>query len=444
MDIEKIGEELNRVRESDGLEVVSGRGHLNLLRFSNSTFHQSVDTDLNAVYMRSRYGKKQGTATTLNLNRDALIHALRQSENIAKITPEDPYLPPLMESDKREYNAIDAKLEELDGKKKAEILSDIFRSFENYSFYGSFSTYELYSTLFHSTGFVLNSAFGDAQLNLLVIDDKTENSVWIQKSFKDPSSINIDEIKDTISKKLSFPSPITLPKGTYTVILEPVALFDLLSYFQYVAFSGQAHLDGYSPLKGRVGEKVFSSSLTLIDDPLDESLLPVKFDAEGVPKKKTVFIENGVFKSIAYDRKTALRANTTSTGHSASPFGHIVVTHLKMEEGEKSLGELIEGTEKGILITRFHYINIVDMQKLVFTGMTRDGTFLIENGKLTKTLTNMRFNVSLFDAFSEENLIVGRGTSDVGMAETYEGRIPLRYRIPPVKIKNFNFIQSGK
>ncbi len=444
MDIEKIGEELNRVRESDGLEVLSGGTHLNLLRFSNSTFHQTVDTDLIAVAVRSRFGKKTGTAMTLNLNRNSLLETLRESESIARISPEDPYLPPLIESGEHGYDAITSELSRLTPEKKVEIMRDIFNTFKNYKFYGVFFNYEAKTTLFHSTGFNLNTAFNEAQLNLLAVDEKTDNSVWIQRSLRDPSAIDTEEIKKTIEWKLSFEKPETIPPGKYTVILEPVALFDLLMYLPYLAFSGTSHVDGYSPLKGKLGEKVFSSELTLIDDPLDETLFPVKFDAEGVPKKKMVFVENGVFKAIAYDRKTAIKAKTESTGHAGSAFGGIMISHLKMEEGEKTLSELIEETEKGILITRFHYINVVDMQKLVLTGMTRDGTFLIENGKVKKALTNMRFNISLFDAFSDENLIVGKGAQDIGMAEIYDFREPARYRIPPVKIKNFNFIQTGK
>ncbi len=444
MDIEKIGGELNRVRESDGLEVVTGRTRLSLLRFSNSTFHQTTDTDLDGVAIRSRLGKKTGIAMTLNLNRDSLLSALRKSEGIAKVSPEDPYLPPLMEDGLREYDATVPELSALTPVKRAEILRDIFNTFKNYRFFGVFFYYDARQFMFQSTGFSLRTAFNEAQLNLLVVDEKTDNSLWIQKSLRSPDDIDTEEIKETIDWKLSFVEKETIPPGKYTVILEPVALFNLLMYLPYLAFSGVAHTDGYSPLKGKLGEKVFSSNLTLIDDPLDDTLFPVKYDAEGVPKRKTIFVENGIFKAIAYDRKTALKAKTESTGHAGSPFGGVMITHIKMEEGEKSLNDLIEETEHGILITRFHYVNIVDMQKLVFTGMTRDGTFLIENGKIKKTLSNMRFNVSLFDILSDENLTVGKGAEDIGMAELYDFREPARYRIPPVKIKNFNFIQTGK
>lgn len=443
-DIGSIGEDLNRVRASDGLEVVTSSMNLSLLRFSNSTFHQNVDTELNWVHIRSRFKNRAGNAATSNLSRDSLLKALRQSESIAKISLEDPYLPPLMKMDKREYDATVPQLLTLTPEKSAKVLKEIFKTFKNVRFYGVFFNYTEKQSLFHSTGFKLKSAFNEIQLNLLGIEDKTHNSVWIQKSLRDLNDVEVEELKNTIDWKLSFGEPGVIEPGKYTVILEPVALFDLLMYLTYIGFSGTAHVDGYSPLKDRLGEKVFSQDLTLIDDPLDENLFPIKYDFEGIPKRRTLFVDRGVFNAIAYDRKTALKAGTESTGHAATPFGGIMITHLKMKEGKNTISELIEDTEKGILITRFHYINVVDMQNLTFTGMTRDGTFLIENGKITKSLSNMRFNVSLFEVLSDENLIIGKDTQDIGMAEIYGDRVPLRYRLPCVKIKNFNFIQSEK
>ncbi len=441
-DIRKIGEELNRIRKSDGLEVIYGDAEVSFLRFANSTFHQHIFNDIGHVVIRSRYGKKTGIASTSSFEKDALIDALRKSEEIAKVSPEDPHLPDLQKEMVLEYRSVSDEIEELTPEKRASILNEIFKRFPDFEFYGAFFTYKTRINTFHSTGFELTTSFNDAQLNILAVSPKSNNTVWIQRSIRRGSDINVENIIDTIDKKLSFDEPVRLPEGEYTVIMEPLAFFDLLSFMSHFAFSGEAHVDGYSPLKGKIGEKVFSDSLTIIDDPEDDTLFPLRYDGEGVEKRKMTFVENGVFKNIAYDRKTAGRAGTESTGHAAGPLGGVILQNVKVKEGDRSLDELIQETEKGILITRFHYINVVDVQKLVFTGMTRDGTFLIENGKLIKTLTNMRFNVSLFDMLSSENLIVGKGTQDIGQAEIYESRIPLRYRIPPVKIKKFKFIQS--
>ncbi len=442
IDVKKPGRELNRIRKSDGLEVVSGNAEVSFLRFANSTFHQHMHSDVAHVIVRSRYGKKTGTATTSSFDKDALIFTLRKSEEIAKVSPEDPHLPDLQKEMSLETISLSREIEELTPDRRASILSQLFERFPQYKFYGAFFTYKTWINAFHSTGFELFISYNDAQLNILALSPENNNSVWVQRSIRKLDDIDMENIAHIIQTKLSFGEPSRLPAGEYTVIMEPLAFSNLISFMSHFAFSGEAHVDGYSPLKGKLGEKVFSENLTIIDDPEDETLFPLKYDGEGVEKKKLTLVERGVFKNIAYDRKSAKRAGTESTGHAFGPFGGVYLLHLVITEGEKTLNELIEETEKGILITRFHYVNVVDVQKLVFTGMTRDGTFLIENGKLVKSLTNMRFNVSLFDILSDENLIVGRGSEDIGQAELYSSRIPFRYRIPPVKIKKFRFIQS--
>ena len=237
--------------------------------------------------------------------------------------------------------------------------------------------------------------------------------------------------------------PIEIPPGKYTAIFEPLAASEFLDYLAFYAFNGRMFHEGRSFLSGKLGRKVVDERITLVDDPLAENGFSFPFDFEGVPKQKIVLIDKGIAKHVVYDSQTAFKHKKKSTGHALggpNPFGPVPL-NLVMKPGNGDLAGMIKETEKGILVTRFHYTNVIDPHKLTFTGMTRDGTFLIENGKVTKGLKNLRFTENIIDvlnrieAISEKQILVA---SDPG----YGRRFATGHIVPAIKVRDFTFTSA--
>ena len=195
--------------------------------------------------------------------------------------------------------------------------------------------------------------------------------------------------------------PIEVAPGRFTAILEPIAVGELLTFLQFglgcANFSGLAVLEGQSWFAGKIGQKIFGDNVTVKDDVLHPMQWGVPFDAEGVPRSSPLLIDRGVLRGVTYDRATAVKAGAHPTGHGLpvpNTYGS-VPQNLVLEGGTASLEEMIASTPRGILITRLWYTRLVDPADLIVTSLTRDGTFLIEDGRVTRGLRNYRVNQSL-------------------------------------------------
>jgi predicted Zn-dependent protease len=193
-----------------------------------------------------------------------------------------------------------------------------------------------------------------------------------------------------------------MPAGRYPVVLESGATTNLVQWLGWLAFPGRAYNEERSALSGRLGEQVCSPLVTIVDDPLSPLLPGSPFDPEGTATRRTSLIEAGVAVGIAHDRATGAVAGTGSTGHAMpapNPNGG-VPTHLLMNPGTETLDELVAGLDRGLYVTRFHYTNVVHPVETSITGMTRDGTFLVEDGKIVGGVRNLRFTQSCLDALA--------------------------------------------
>jgi predicted Zn-dependent protease len=198
---------------------------------------------------------------------------------------------------------------------------------------------------------------------------------------------------------------VDIEPGDYPVVLNHYAVTDLLDYLSYLGFSALAAQEGrsfYEP-----GRRVGSPLVTVVDDGRDPAGVPEGFDAEGVPKQRLTLIEAGICRDLAYDAQTAAKAGRQSTGHglpAPNPWGPLP-TNLVMTPGETSFDELLGGLDRGLLVTRFHYTNPVYPKRMVITGMTRDGTFLVEGGRIVGPVRNLRFTMSYLDAMANVEAI---------------------------------------
>jgi predicted Zn-dependent protease len=238
----------------------------------------------------------------------------------------------------------------------------------------------------------------------------------------------------------------TIEPGTYRAVLEPYAVSELLFFFGFTSLNALALLEGRSYLSGRLGEKLFHESFTLADDGLDPRGYPKSFDFEGVPKQRVSIVEEGVARDVVWDRRTAAQGGRESTGHGLSPpaqaFGPIPF-NLAMAGGDaSSLEELAERVGDGIHVTRLHYLGVVDPREGIITGMTRDGTFRVEGGKVTAPLVNLRFTTS-FPALVAGLLGLTEEVTLVNRSDFYDERYPFGTLVPAVATEAFTIVGTG-
>jgi predicted Zn-dependent protease len=257
---------------------------------------------------------------------------------------------------------------------------------------------------------------------------------------RDPGQLDIVSIAKEGIEKASGGMPTQIEPGEYEVILEPYAVSELLSFLGFLGFHALAVQEGRSFFCNQFGKKLVDSRVTIYDDGLDPEGLLIPFDFEGVPKRRVVFFEEGVAKEVTYDSFTGNREGKDSTGHgliAPNTEGPIPV-NLFMKEGESSLEEMVRSVRKGIYVTRFHYTNVVEPMKAVLTGMTRDGTFLIEEGEIKMPVKNMRFTESVLRALSRVSA-VSRERRICSEGTVYSRRFITGVVAPAIKVEGFTF-----
>jgi predicted Zn-dependent protease len=234
--------------------------------------------------------------------------------------------------------------------------------------------------------------------------------------------------------------------GRYRAVLEPYALSELLYYFSFDTLNGLALLEERSYFTGRIGERVFDPKLTLVDDALSERSLPRAFDFEGTPKQRVPLIEEGVIRDPVWDRATGARAGRESTGHglpaATRSFGALP-TNLELAPGDaESTDELAELVGDGIYVTRLHYLSVVNPRDAVITGMTRDGTFRIRDGKVAEPLANLRFTIAVPDVLADVPGLTREATL-VNQSDFYDERWAYGNRVPAIATADFNVTGVG-
>lgn len=230
-------------------------------------------------------------------------------------------------------------------------------------------------------------------------------------------------------------NPVKVDVGVYTVILEPLALSDLLTYTSYYCFSAKSIQDGKSFLTGKIGKKIFSDNVSIIDDVTNKNTFSFPFDFQGYERKKVEIIDHGYVKGVVYDLESAILDKTITTGHSINDVdvgGY--ACNIVMENGDLSKEELIKSVKDGILISRFHYLDIMDSRKGVFSALLRDGAFLIKNGKVIRGIKDVRITDTLENLFN--NI-----TSISKERQKVQNFIGVNY-VPSVKVKNINITHS--
>lgn len=267
-----------------------------------------------------------------------------------------------------------------------------------------------------TTGVRLAERVTDAYMKVVCRDDRAPaRTGYASAAGSAAAMLDPEALAREAAGRVSPAEPLTLAPGTYPVVLEPQAVGTLLDFLGSMAFNGQVHAEGRGALTGRLGTRVAATAITLVDAPGSAHTLPRAFDAEGTPKGPLPLIDDGVARSVVHDRRTAALAggDARSTGHAlrpgGSPWGAEPTNLVLSGGGAADTGELMAPIERGIYVTRLWYVNAVREQETLLTGMTRDGTFLIEDGRLGPPLLDVRFTDSVLRLLSAtEALTAGR------------------------------------
>jgi PmbA protein len=249
------------------------------------------------------------------------------------------------------------------------------------------------------------------------------------------ASLDLVEIAARSARKADLGrNPQPIDPGAYDVVLEPSCVSTMMQFLAWLGFGAKAFGEDRSFMSGRIGEKIASDVITIVDDPLAPDALGLPFDFEGVPAQAQTLINHGIARDVVWDRATAHKAGRESTGHGLpppNPDGPFPL-NLRMEPGTLDVEDLVAGVERGLLVTRFHYSNVVNEKETVLTGMTRDGTFRIEDGAIAGAVRNLRYTQNALEALSN---VTGVGRETEISSDLFFGGS----RAPALRIKGFKF-----
>jgi predicted Zn-dependent protease len=431
------------VQESpaDQTEAILLTEDSSLTRFAGSAVHQHVAERNGTIVLRVALGKRIAVVTTNRFQPSSVKQSLAKAISLARVQqPNDEFVTLPGPGSIPKIETFSKNVSRLTPDQKVKMVQDLLRRVgeKGCKASGAFSNGEVELAVVNSLGVEAYQEFSDLFLHLIVENEKS--SSYASFVSRNPDQLDIHSLAQEAIRKISQGEPIQVEPGEYEVILEPYAVNELLSFLGYLGFHALAVQEGRSFFSNRFGEKMVNEEVTIYDDGLDPEGLQVPFDFEGVPKKKVTFFERGVAKEVTYDSFTAGREGKNSTGHgliAPNTSGPIPI-NLFMKGGGSSLEEMIRSVRRGIYVTRFHYTNVVEPMKAVITGMTRDGTFLIEEGEMTRPVKNLRFTESILkalsrvSAISKERKICSEGT-------VYSRRFVTGTVVPAIKIDGFNF-----
>jgi predicted Zn-dependent protease len=451
---------IRKLSSADEVECLFYGGHSALTRFANNTIHQNVVEENFGVSVRTVFGGRTARATTNKFDQDSLREVVLASEALAKVQQPDPDLLPVYDGSaeyshnrsvawspaKRHFEAT-AKLTP---EQRADAVGKIvgIAQKRKLTAAGIFSSSETIEGIFNSRGLSRWHTQTSAEISITML--AADSSGWQKANSPYVANLNPEALAETAAQKAANSAhPREIVPGKYTVILEPAAVLDMVG-FGFFDFGGLAILDQRSFLNNRIGAQLFGKNITIWDDVTHPQQSGAPFDGEGVPRQKVRLVENGVVKRLVYARGTAVKMKDSEHAGKVGPIeqtGHGFPIPNEIGEAPmnivfappddaKSVSQMIASTERGILVTRLWYIREVDPYEKILTGMTRDGTFLIENGKVVCGLRNFRFNQSLIDLLSS--------VEQMSTPVRASGEESFDMVVPAMKVTGFNFTEVTK
>jgi predicted Zn-dependent protease len=430
---QQVVEKAIKMSKADGVEVQVGTGYTGNVRFAANQMSTSGATSNAQLAVQSSFGPKHAVVTTNDLSDESIRRAVEQSERIARLAPDDPEAMP--ELPQQQYLPVVSWFERTAALTPADRARAALTALEMTRGSGGQLVAAGYleagmgcEALGNKSGLFAYHRNTRSNYTLTVRSTDGTGSGWAAADHPDFGQLDVRRLAERAAGKARLSmNPVAIEPGRYTVILEPQAVGDLVQLIAGSAGARQADEGRSAFVKAgggnKIGEKIVDPRVTLYSDPADPQLLARPWDGDGLPLGRQVWIENGVLKQLYYSRFWAKKQGKAATGAPSS---------LKMAGGTQSVDDLVKGTQRGVLVTRLWYLRPVDPRTILFTGLTRDGTFLVENGKVTKALRNFRFN--------ESPLFLLNNLEALGRAERLAGtEAGGDVVMPAIKARDFNF-----
>jgi predicted Zn-dependent protease len=425
-------EKIVKMSKADGVSVSVDSGYQANIRFAANQMSTAGGVVDSQISIESTFGKKHAAVVTNDMSDESLRRAVEQSETLAKLSPDDPEtMPGLPQQTYLPVNGYfdsTANLTPEDRARAALTALEPARKAGDLKAAGFIIVGASANALGNKKGLFAYNRSTNANYTLTVRTNDGTGSGWAGAEHPDWKQLNFPALSThAIDKARLSRNPVAIEPGRYTVILEPQAVGDLVQLMAFYMDARQSD-EGRSAFAkqgggNKIGEKIVDSRVTILSDPQDPQLLSQPYDGDGLPLSRQVWVEGGVLKKLYYSRFWAQKQGKQATGFPSS---------VKLEGGTTSMDDLIKSTPRGVLVTRLWYLREVDPRTILYTGLTRDGTFLIENGKISKAIKNFRFNDS--PLFLLNNLEAMSPAVRIGGTEAGGAVV-----MPAIKAKDFNF-----
>jgi len=421
----KILEKALSFSKADACEINLSGSNSGNIRYARNTVSTAGYRSTQSLAVQSSFGKKVGTATIDEFDDASLEKVVRRAEELAQLSPENPeFMAPLGPQTYDEAITYKESTANITPEYRAEVASKsiVPAAEKDVTAAGFLDDSAEFSAMINSNGLFAYNQSTDVDFTVTMRTNDGTGSGWVTRDYNDIDKFDASEAsKVAIDKAVMSREARAIEPGKYTVILEPAAASDLLRNM-FRSFDARSADEGRSFMSAKdggtkLGQKIVDERVNIWSDPLNPDVPTSTWNGAGQPLKKTSWIENGVVKNLAYDRYWA-----EQKGVEPVPFPSNAI----MEGGDESFEDMIKGTKKGILVTRFWYIRSVDPQTLLYTGLTRDGTFYIENGQIKFPVKNFRFN--------ESPIIMLNNLESLGEQVRVNGNL-----IPYMKIRDFTF-----
>jgi PmbA protein len=410
-----------------------------LTRFANNAIHQNVAEHGLTVSIRTMVDGRTARATTNRIDEDSLRTAIEASLSLAHSQPKDRHLLPV--PGKQRYRAVNRFVQQtatLSPEERARAVrraSDLaVKRGQNAA--GVFASGQSQTAMGNSRG--LFARYRETHTEFSITMQEAPAASWAKANAADVRDLDPQKLAERASEKAHRATNAKeLAPGRYTVILEPAAVLDLVGFLFY-DFAATALADKRSCLTDRIGKPLFGKNITIADDAYHPLQLGAPFDGEGIPRERVLLVDRGVPKNLVYARTTAKAAKKKPTGHGfalPNEYGEAPM-NLVFGGGNSSLEEMIATTDRGLLVTRLWYIREVDPYEKIMTGMTRDGLFLVEKGRVGSAVRNFRFNQSILEMLRNVELL--------GPAVRATGEEAFEMVVPAMKVRDFHFSEVTK
>lgn len=438
--LKELAEQALSASQGYDAEVMVSSGTSSLTRFGENVITQNVSSDTLGLSIRLIKNGKVGKASTGNTNQEGIDACSMAAKSALEVNEVDPDLLPL--SEPQTYTPIENFVQstaDFSPEERADGVQVSVEHFKKFDLEGAgiFSTNSSCMGLANNKGLWAYNSLTSATYSVSAMSK--DSSGWAEANEKDVRSIHVNELAKTAADKaIAAKSPISVAPDAWTVVLEPAAVSELLTFLCWYSFNGLAFVEKRSCFAGKIGEKVMGENISIYDNAYHPQSGGLPFDFEGFPRTAVTLIDKGTLTSVVHDRRTSKLANAINTGHAMpqpDSFGPVPI-NLVVEGGGSSLEEMISSTKKGLLVTRFHYVNLLNPMTMTITGMTRDGLFLIEDGHITKGVKNLRFTESVLDALKRVVAL----SSKLYKADTFWGGGGTV--LPAMKIKDFHFTSA--